>query len=251
MGYSIEIPTRVQFVPGVHKKVTILLLCIDRYNLTKKYIGDAMNNAGYPFELAISDNGSVDPNIFEWCEQQNPKVYFKNGYNYGTAQSLNRMIEANPSDYYAFLGNDIELPRDWLKKFVEHAEAIPNHGVIGIDWRGLASQYPRKTFNGIEVMSTTNVFGDMFISQSLRNKIGKFCEDYGTYSLWDSDYSLRATAASRENFYLNGLTSTHFGDDVGSNTEYRKMKDASMSKAKPFFDANRIKYEQGDYYIKP
>lgn len=247
MGYSIEIPRRVTFDPTIHKKVTILLLCIDRYNLTKKYIGDAMNNAGYPFELAISDNGSVDPNIFEWCEQQQPKVYFKNGYNYGTAQSLNRMIEANPSDYYAFLGNDIELPKDWLKKFVEHAEAIPNHGVIGIDWRGLT--YPAKELNGLTVSSTTNVFGDMFISQSLRNKIGKFNEEYGVYGIWDSDYSLRATAAGRENFYLPNLRSTHFGDDVGSNTAYRKMKDESLKIAATKLGANRIKYENGDYFI--
>ena len=248
MGYSIQQPNRIAFNPAIHKNVTILLLCIDRYNLTKKYIGDAMNNAGYPFELAISDNGSTEPEIFQWCEGQQPKVYFKNGYNYGTAQSLNRMIEANPSDYYAFLGNDIELPKDWLKKFVEHAEAIPNHGVIGIDWRGLASQYPRKTFNGIEVMSTTNVFGDMFISQSLIDKIGVFCEEYGTYGLFDSDYSLRATAAGRENFYLNGLTSTHFGDDVGQNSEYRRMKDESLKAARPKFDANYAKYMAGDYY---
>lgn len=251
MGYSInrrpEPITRVEFNPAIHKKVTILLLCIDRYNLTKKYIGDAMNNAGYPFELAISDNGSTDTQIFQWCEEQNPKVYFKNGYNYGTAQSLNRMIEANPSDYYAFLGNDIELPKDWLKQMVEKAEAIPDHGVIGCDWRNL--QYETRVINNTTIWITTNVFGDMFISQSLRDKIGKFCEDYGVYGLWDSDYSIRATAAGRINFYLTNAHSTHFGDDVGSNTEYRKMKDLSLAKAKPIFDANYEKYKKGDYFI--
>jgi hypothetical protein len=142
---------------------------------------------------------------------------------------------------------------------VEHAEAIPEHGVIGIDWRGLAHQYPRKRYYregankevlvDIEVMSTTNVFGDMFISQSLRNKIGVFCEDYSKYGLWDSDYSIRATAAGRENFYINGLVSTHFGDDVGQNTEYRKMKDESLKAARPIFDANYAKYMTGDYFI--
>lgn len=248
MGYSIEQPIRmIPFDPSIHKKVSILLLCIDRYRLTKTYIEDAMRKAGYPFELCISDNGSTEPEIFQWCEQQNPKVYFKNGYNYGTAQSLNRMIEANPSDYYAFLGNDIELPNNWLKYMVENAEAIPEHGVIGCDWRGL--QYENKVINDKPVWISTNVFGDMFISQSLRNKIGKFCEDYGTYGLWDSDYSLRATAAGRQNFYLHGVRSTHFGDDVGSNTAYRKMKDESLSKAKPIFDANRLKYDKGEYFI--
>lgn len=231
------------------KKVSILLLTIDRYNMTRMYVGNALRDAGYPFELCISDNGSTDPAIFDWCALQSPKVYFKNGYNYGTAQSLNRMIEANPSDYYVFIGNDIELPKNWLKKMVEHAEAIPEHGVIGIDWRSKESEYPRKVLNGIEVMSTTNVFGDMFISQSLRDKIGVFCEDYGVYSLWDSDYSIRATAAGRENFYLLNEKSHHFGNDVGENTAYRKMKDESMAKARPIFDANNAKYKLGNYFI--
>jgi hypothetical protein len=125
------------------------------------------------------------------------------------------------------------------------------HGVIGIDWRGLSHQYDKIELNGHPVDGSTNVFGDMFISQELRDKIGVFCEDYSVYSFWDSDYSVRATAAGRQNFYLRSVTSTHFGDDVGSNTEYRKMKDASMSKSKPIFSANLERYKQGDYFIKP
>lgn len=230
-------------------KVSILLLTIDRYNLTRKYVGDALKNAGIEYDLCISDNGSTDPAIFDWCALQSPKVYFKNGYNYGTAQSLNRMIEANPSDYYVFIGNDIELPNNWLKTMVEHAEAIPEHGVIGIDWRHIP--YETKVMNGKEVWETTNTFGTMFVSQSLRNKIGKFCEDYFQYSLWDSDYSIRASAAGRTNFYIKGIHSHHFGNDVGENSEYRKAKDKCMELARPIFDANHIKYKQGDYYIKP
>lgn len=250
MGYSIKPINKIEFNPAIHKKVSILLLCIDRYNLTKTYIEDAMRKANYPFELCISDNGSVDPKIFEWCEQQNPKVYFKNGYNYGTAQSLNRMIEANPSDYYAFLGNDIELPNNWLKYMVEAGENTKGlHGVIGIDWMGKEAQYDHIELNGHPIMANTSIFGDMFISQELRDKIGVFCEEYGVYGLWDGDYSYRARMAGRQNFYLRGVRSTHFGDDVGQNSAYRKMKDESLAKAVPFFSANKIKYEAGDYFI--
>ena len=234
-------------------KVSILLLTIDRYHLTREYVGQALKEAGYPFELCISDNGSKDPEIFKWCEEQNPKVYFKNGYNYGTAQSLNRMIEANPSDYYVFIGNDIQLPRNWLKYMVEAAENTEGlHGVIGIDWRGKEKEYDHVDLNGHPILGSTNVFGDMFISQELRDKIGPFCEDYGPYGMWDSDYSYRSRVAGRQNFYLRGVKSTHFGDDVGQNSEYRKMKDASLSLAAKKFSENRVtKYDIGDYYIKP
>jgi GT2 family glycosyltransferase len=234
------------------KKVSVLLLTIDRVNHCREYITPALANAGYPFELCISDNGSVQPEIFEWCEQQNPKVYFKNGYNYGTAQSLNRMIRANPSDYYVFIGNDIRLPENWLKTFVQYAEALEEQaGVIGIDWRGLNYENKELTTNdGFTkiVWDTTNVFGTMFVTQTLRNKIGEFCEEYGTYGLFDSDYSIRATAAGFNNFYLPNIRSHHFGNDVGENTAYRKMKDESLEKAQPIFNKNWEKYKQGEYY---
>lgn len=231
------------------KKVSILLLTIDRFHLTSEYVGKALNEAGYPFELCISDNGSTQPEIFEWCESKSPKVYFKNGFNYGTAQSLNRMIKANPSDYYVFIGNDIRLPDNWLRSFVEYAEKTEQSaGVIGIDWRGL--KYDTKQLSGVDVWETTNVFGTMFITQNLRNKVGDFCEEYGTYGLWDSDYSIRATAAGLQNFYLPNLSSHHFGGDVGQNSEYRKMKDDSLLAAQPIFNKNHVQYKEGNFYKK-
>lgn len=230
-------------------KISVLLLTIDRFHLTREYVGKALREAGIPFDLCITDNGSKDPEIFKWCESQRPTIYNKNENNQGTAQSLNRMIEQNPSDYYVFIGNDIELPFQWLKKLVDHAERIPESGVMGIDWRGKAKEYGTTTLNGLTVMPTTNVFGTMFISKALREKIGKFCEDYGPYGLWDSDYSIRATKAGFVNYYLNKESSHHFGNDVGQNTDYRKMKDDSLSKAKPIFSSNLLKYEKGEYFI--
>lgn len=230
-------------------KVSILLLTIDRSKLTKHYVGQALERANYPYELCITDNGSTESEIFEWCQAQNPKIYIKNGYNGGTAQSLNKMIELNPSDYYAFIGNDIQLPQDWLKKFVEHAEAIPQSGVIGIDWRGKAKEYDLQTINGKQILVSENAFGTTFISKKVREKVGKFCEDYGVYGLWDSDYHFRCRQAGFINYYLNGLTSHHFGDDVGQDSPYRRMKNESLSKAKPIFDENWKKYQKGDYFL--
>ena len=89
----------------------------------------------------------------------------------------------------------------------------------------------------------------MFISQSLRNKIGKFCEDYGVYGLWDSDYSIRAKQAGRHNFYLKDLHTHHFGADDGEKSEYRKMKDRSLELASPIFKSNNEKYKNGQFYI--
>lgn len=231
-------------------KVSVLLLTIDRFFLTREYVGTALKQAGHEFDLCITDNGSTCPEILKWNESQNAKVYIRNEKNQGTAQSLNKMIELNPSDYYVFIGNDIQLPKDWLKTLVEYNEAIPESGVIGIDWRGREKGYPKKEINGKTISLTPDaVFGTMFFSHTLRTKLGKFCEDYGPYGLWDGDWSIRAKAAGHINYYLPKLTSHHFGNDAGEQTPYRKMKDESMKKAGPKYHENLKKYQEGNYYI--
>lgn len=228
-------------------KVTILLLSIDRHYELTKYIDRALKNAGIKYQLAVSDNGSKDTKVKEWIESKKPVVFFDNGYNYGTAQSLNRMIQATAdSDYWVFIGNDIEMPNDWLKSLVETMERIPTSGVVGIDWRHLT--YEEKQINNVKVWDTTNVFGTMCISKECRNKVGAFTEDYGVYGLWDSDFSLRCKVAGLDIYYIKDLRSKHEGSDVGEQTEYRKMKDDSLKAAAPIFNINRELYKQGFYY---
>jgi GT2 family glycosyltransferase len=231
-------------------KVSVLLLTIDRFRLTRCYVGQALARANYPFDLCITDNGTKsDHEIFTWCEQQNPKLYIKNDHNAGTAQALNKMVEMNPSDYYVFIGNDIQLPQNWLKTMVEYAQAIPQTGIIGIDWRGGKNTFPQ-VINGKTVTGSSDaIFGTQFITKTLRDKIGKYCEDYGTYGLWDSDYWVRSKLAGFENYYLPNMSSHHFGDDTGKETPYRQMKNASISKARPIYDENFKRYHEGNWYI--
>ena len=228
-------------------KVTILLLSINRLDELNQFIIPALKNTGIDYQIAISDNGSTDKRVIDWCEARNPIVFFNNGRNYGTAQSLNRMIDATAdSDYWVFIGNDISLPNNWLKSLIETMEQIPSSGVVGIDWRGI--QYETKTINGIEVWDTSNVFGTMCISKSCREKIGAFTEDYGVYGLWDSDFSKRCRIAGLDIYYLKDLRSAHEGHDVGDKSDYRLMKDKSLQEAQPLFNINNQIYEQGKFY---
>lgn len=234
-------------------KVSILLLTINRYHHTQEYIGKALANSGYDrslIDLCIADNGSIENDIFDWCEKQRPKVYIRHGYNKGTTQALNQLIAINPSDAYVFLGNDIEMPNNWLREAVNVATNVPNTGMIGWDWRGQAKRWAKETINGISLIPTSNVFGSTFITQKALDEIGSFCEDYGVYGLWDSDCALRCQLAGLNNYYIDGMYSEHKGDDVGEKSEYRKMKDESLKNAKPIFDANVKRYkETGEIFI--
>ena len=230
-------------------KVNILLLTIDRLDHTKTYVGQALKNAGYPFQLCSTDNGSkIEPEVIDLVKSWNPALHIINDKNVGTTQALNEMIRQCPADAYVFIGNDIQMPQDWLKTLVEYAEAIPDSGVVGIDWRGI--EYDKEVVNGKTIKVTTNTFGTMFVTQATRNKVGEFCEDYGPYGLWDSDYSIRCTAAGLRNYYVDGMTTTHQGHDVGHDSEYRRMKDESLAKAAPIFHKNREAYSRGDYFRK-
>ena len=226
-------------------KVNILLLTIDRYHFTNDFVREALGNAGYPFELCCTDNGSKEKEVIELVKSWNPRLHILNDHNYGTAQSLNEMIRLAPADAYVFIGNDIRMPQDWLKKLVESAEAVEDAGVIGIDWRGLT--YDKELVNGVTIQNTTNVFGTMFVTQKTRDKVGEFCEEYGVYGLWDSDYSIRCRIAGLRNFYIDKLRTEHMGGDVGENTEYRKMKDKSLQAAQPLFNANHEEYKKGNF----
>ena len=227
-------------------KVNVLLLTIDRFELTEEYVGSALRRAGHPFSLCCTDNGSVDRRVVDLVASWNPIIHNLNEGNQGTAHSLNRMIRQCPADAYVFIGNDIEMPNNWLGQLVKYATAIPDSGVIGIDWRGI--NYDKEMVNGLTIKKTTNTFGTMFVTQATRDKVGEFCEDYGPYGLWDSDYSLRCTAAGLRNYYVDEMMTYHKGHDVGHESDYRKMKDQSLHAAQPKFSENRQKYEQGDYY---
>lgn len=220
-------------------QVNILLLTIDRYEITKECVGEALSNAGYPFGLCVTDNGSTDERTRQLIDSWSP-VYFKvNNFNAGTAQALNEMIARNDADLWVFIGNDIRLPQDWLKKMVEVIQ-LDNIGVVGINWRPI--NYTTKEINGVKVWETDRVFGTMGINKSLREQLGKFCEDYGVYGLWDGEYSLRSELAGRNNYYVYGIKSVHEGSDHNEQSDYRKMKTDSIELHKEKFKENVRKY---------
>jgi GT2 family glycosyltransferase len=225
-------------------KVSIIILCIDRYHHTKEYVGNAMRDAGHPFDLLIADNGSTNIDILNWQVEQKPTHLVRHGYNYGTTQAINHLIALNPSDAYVFLGNDIQMPQNWLAKMIEAYKEIPNAGMIGIDWRNMARRMGKAlTQSGYIFTPSDYIFGSTFIPQSALDKVGSLCEDYGTYGLWDSDFAIRCKLADLQNLYVNNLASEHKGDDVGEKSEYRAMKDKSLEIGRPIFKANVERYQ--------
>lgn len=100
-------------------------------------------------------------------------------------------------DAVLFLANDIEEPKDWLKKRVEHLQNFPEIGIVSI--------YP---YNEV-IPHGMDLIGNYLIRTDLVKTIGFFTESFGLYGPIDLDYCQRARVAGFKTDYLTGITAEH------------------------------------------
>lgn len=229
--------------------VSILLLTIDRYELTEKYVSLALDRANYPYELLVCDNGSTDKRTIDFISSLKPAAHILNSENKGIYSGLNSLLEKAKGEYFVKIDNDIELPENWLKSFVETYEAIPNAGMAGIHC--VHSLPPAKEINGIKVHLNPRTFGTMFWSRALFDKIGYFNEAFTPYGLGDSEYMQRSLYSGHINFYLNGLEAIHQGHDIGEDSDYRRNKTKSLERNEELFYFFLSFYESSKNYYLP
>ncbi len=241
------------------KLVSILLNTIDRFDLTVRCIGGALADCSCKYELLVCDNGSSDRRVVDYVKTLPGLVYHRlNESNEGCAQMHNQMLLRAKGDYFCLLDNDIELWNGWLDKLVEVYETVELSGIAAIHTTNLSpEQHPAENLNGIVVHPATPpkedaVFGTRLFDRSVLKKVGYFCEDYGPYGLCDNEYNSRVYHSGFVNYYLDGPSAMHLGDDVGESSEYRRMKDESLRVASPKFLDNVRRYsETGNYYVPP
>lgn len=205
-------------------KVTCILLDYLRHDYTKQVIDNIHKTAEYPFELVIVDR-------------------------YGISAAINEgIIKAKGSDAVVTLANDILMPQSWLRQMVEHAQAIPETGTVGIH---TVQEAPNHTnLNGKQVNIVEVAFGNVLIPMSVIDKIGGFNTDLDPYSIQDLEFAFRATKNGFIHYYINGLRAEHIGHDVGQNTDYRRMKDAGLNTVgEKWAKWQKIYAESGNYSI--
>ena len=193
--------------------VSILLLTIDRYELTKQCVGKALKEAGTDYELLVCDNGSKDKRTIKYIESLKPAYFRKNEENLGIGVMYNHLAEKAKGEFICIMDNDIELPKNWLKDAVEDYDE--DDGIIG--WQcveGLSQQY---------------VYGTKFMSKAKFNEVGGFDEKFGLYGLEDTDLNKKMINHGYINNYIG--ESKHLGVDENDSGEYRKMKDEALKKA--------------------
>lgn len=221
-------------------KVCVVQLYKDRIDLTDRCIKQNFYNSGYNALTCLVDDGSE-----QRYEGYNFDKVITNDKHKGISYSINQGIKYavdENCDAIAVLANDILMPNNWLQIMVYNINNIPNTGFCGIHC--VESNGTQENINNIIVRRSENVYGNVIIPMKVIDAIGFFNEDYDPYGVQDTDYCYRMNKVGFISYYVNGLTSEHIGHDVGQNSEYRKMKDASLEEK-----WHRLSYWK-DYYDK-
>lgn len=228
-------------------KVAVILLTQGRNHLTKQVIKQNFYNSGYDADCILVDNGSTQDEWIELFDMYKWHLATTHNKKRGIAAGVNQGLRlAKNYDAVCLLANDILLPINWLKEFVNYSQKIPNTGIIGIHC--VESLPPLE--DGVHKVHTP--FGDNFITMELINTIGGYNTEYDPYGTQDRDYAERAIIAGFTNYYLPNLKSEHIGHDVGDGSEYRKEKDESLQKATAIWNKYQpIYHEQKQLYIQP
>ena len=205
-------------------RVSIILLDYSRHDYTQKVKSVNLPNAGYPYNLVEVNRKGIAA-----------------AFNEGILKSLDY-------DAVVFMANDILLPINWLKEMVEHAQAIPETGTVGIH----TVQYSTdpKIINGKCVNVVDVAFGDVLIPMPVIKKIGGYNTDLDPYSIQDLEFAFRATKNGYIHYYINGLQAEHIGHDVGQKSDYRLMKDEGLKMVDEKWQKwQKIYAESGNYSI--
>jgi GT2 family glycosyltransferase len=214
-------------------KVAILLLTLNRQDLTQRVINQNFYNSGYNADCFLIDNGSDTQETFNYPFAGYDLSKEKRGISAGVNAGLRLTTNY---DAVCLLANDILLPENWLAKFVLFAQRIEKTGIIGIH---CVEALP-PIVDGVHKVHTP--YGDNFITRELIDTIGGYNTEYDPYGMQDADYGERATISGFTNYYLPDMRSEHIGHDVGNGTEYRRMKDESLARAQSIWNKNQDIY---------
>lgn len=203
-------------------QVNIILLDYLRHEFTESVKKINFNNAGYLFDFIQINKKGISA-----------------AYNEGLQKS-------KQYDAVVFMANDIYMPDNWLNRMVQCAEAIPNTGCVGIHCvEGLEKA---TELNGQLIHETYTAFGNVLTPMKAVNRIGYYNPDYDPYGMQDADYAYRLKACGFINYYIAGMKAEHIGHDVGSDSDYRKMKNEGLQKAAEVWIKATKHYKESNNY---
>lgn len=173
-------------------KVSLLLLTLDRYQMTKYCLNNLLAKTGFPdFELLVLDNGSTDKRTVDMTgESSFPLVkkgsLIQNETNIGIAAGFNQLLRKAQGEYICFLSNDILVFDNWLSELIHYNNEIDKAGMTTIFCDGDKGTFSpllnsRDEFTHVWKPAKNVTRGISLINRMALEDVGAFDEQLGVY----------------------------------------------------------------------
>ncbi len=224
-------------------KVSILLLTLNRYQLTKYCLEKALAGIGkdIDYELLILDNGSEDSPKFAKELGKDQFIFLPE--NLGVAYGFNKLLSIASGEYICFLSNDILLLNDnWLADLISYNNEIDKSGLTSIHCEGDKGFYGpllnnSDTFTNVWKCKNNLTAGVSLINRTTLEQVGLFDERLGIYGREREQFAQRLNLCGFNNFYIPGQYSTHMGREINDTSDYSRMKGDALQKANATYNS--------------
>lgn len=227
-------------------KVSLLLLTLDRYHMTKYCLNNLLAKTGFPdFELLVMDNGSTDKRTVNLTSQESfPLVkkgsLIQNETNIGIAAGFNQLLRKAKGEYICFLSNDIFVYENWLSELIHYNNEIDKAGMTTIFCEGDKGSFSpllnsRDEFTHVWKPTKNITRGISLINRMALEDVGAFDEKLGIYGREREQYALRLANLNYNNFYIPDNFSVHLGRELNDNSQYRAMKDKALQQSAAYY----------------
>ncbi len=212
-------------------KVSLLLLTLDRYQMTKYCLENILKTVGdIDYELLIFDNGSQDQRLKDFLQEQKHKQIFFSNNNEGISKGFNKLLSIAKGDYICFLSNDILVYDNWLLDLIHYNDQVERPGLTSIHCegeKGVFGPLLSPSDNLINVWKPKNniTSGISLINRFAIDMIGGYDESLGIYGREREQFAYRLGMLAFQNYYIPDQYSIHLGRGVNDQSDYQIMKD--------------------------
>ncbi len=235
-------------------KVSLLLLTLDRYQMTKYCVENMMAKAGdVDYEILILDNFSSDQRVVKYVRElnmlDNVTLVEQIEKNMGIASGFNNLLNRAKGEHICFLSNDILLGNNWLLDLIHYNNQIDKSGLTSIHCEGEKGVYgPLLNHNDDSFTSVwqpkSTTSGVSLINRSAFESVGAFDESLGVYGREREQYASRLHMLGFHNYYVPGQFSVHLGREVNDESDYKQMKTKALQLSAPVYTSSLIEMKK-------
>jgi FkbM family methyltransferase len=216
--------------------VSIAIPNYNGLNHIKICLESIRRNTPEDHELIVIDNGSTDGSL-KYLRAVPGIILIENPENVGAPGARNQALSIARGDYVVFMDNDTIVTKDWLSRFIDHAEKNPNVGIIGACTNYAtgpqrvadADSLSYRTVEELEayaakradehrdelIRSPRLISFCIFFGKEVVERIGGMDTSFSKFCYEDDDYSIRATIAGLSSVVALDVFIHHTGGPQG------------------------------------